>query len=83
MKEPLLDKVLTKMGINELNAMQQDAMSHILRGRNDVVVLSPTGTGKTLAYLLPLVQMLDAQSDAVQALVIVPCRELALQSATV
>lgn len=83
MKEPLLDKVLTKMGINELNAMQQDAMSHILRGRNDVVVLSPTGTGKTLAYLLPLVQMLDAQSDAVQALVIVPGRELALQSATV
>ena len=83
MKEQLLDKVLTKMGISELNAMQQDAMSHILRGRNDVVVLSPTGTGKTLAYLLPLVQMLDAQCDAVQALVIVPGRELALQSATV
>jgi len=83
MKEQLLDKVLTKMGISELNTMQQDAMSHILRGRNDVVVLSPTGTGKTLAYLLPLVQMLDAQKDAVQALVVVPGRELALQSAMV
>ena len=71
---------MAKLGIGELNPMQQDAMNHILRGRNDVVVLSPTGTGKTLAYLLPLVQMLDVQSDAVQALVVVPGRELALQS---
>lgn len=78
-----LEKILQKLGITELNPMQQDAINSILRGRNDVVVLSPTGTGKTLAYLLPLVQMLDAQSDSVQALVIVPGRELALQSATV
>ena len=78
-----VSEILAKLGIGELNEMQQDAMSHILRGRNDVVVLSPTGTGKTLAYLLPLVQMLDVQNDAVQALVIVPGRELALQSDTV
>ena len=71
------------MGISELNDMQQDVINHFLHGRNDIVVLSPTGTGKTLAYLLPLVQLLDAQSDAVQALVIVPGRELALQSNTV
>ena len=68
------------MGISELNDMQQDVINHFLHGRNDIVVLSPTGTGKTLAYLLPLVQFLDAQSDAVQALVVVPGRELALQS---
>ena len=49
-----LSEILAKLGIGELNPMQQDAMNHILRGRNDVVVLSPTGTGKTLAYLLPL-----------------------------
>lgn len=78
-----INDILAKLGICELNAMQQEAMNHILRGRNDVVVLSPTGTGKTLAYLLPLVQMLDAQSDDVQALVVVPGRELALQSDTV
>lgn len=71
------------MGISELNDMQQDVINHFLHGRNDIVVLSPTGTGKTLAYLLPLVQFLDAQSDAVQALVVVPGRELALQSNTV
>ena len=63
--------------------MQQETMQAVLRGRNDVVVLSPTGTGKTLAYLLPLVQMIDAGSAEVQALVVVPGRELALQSDTV
>ena len=60
--------------------MQQHAAEAILRSDGDVVLLSPTGTGKTLAYLLPLVQQLDASSDAVQALVVVPGRELALQS---
>ena len=63
--------------------MQQHAAEAILRSDGDVVLLSPTGSGKTLAYLLPLVQLLDASSDAVQALVVVPGRELALQSDTV
>ena len=78
-----INRILQKLGIDELNPMQQEAMDSILRSRNDVVVLSPTGTGKTLAYLLPLVQLIDAQSDQVQALVVVPGRELALQSDTV
>ena len=80
MKEQGFYHMLAKLGIDDLNVMQQEAMEHILRGRNDVVVLSPTGTGKTLAYLLPLVQMLDAAQESVQALVVVPGRELALQS---
>ena len=78
-----INRILQKLGVEELNPMQQEAIEAILRSRNDVVVLSPTGTGKTLAYLLPLVQLLDAQSDEVQALVVVPGRELALQSDTV
>lgn len=72
--------MLEKLGITELSDMQREAGDAILRGRQDVVVLSPTGSGKTLAYLLPLVQLVDAQSDQVQALVIVPGRELAQQS---
>ncbi len=72
--------MLEKLGITELNSMQREASDAILNGKQDVVVLSPTGTGKTLAYLLPLAQMVDAQSDEVQAMVIVPGRELALQS---
>ena len=80
MKDVNINKVLEKLNIDSLNAMQQESQECMLRGRNDVVVLSPTGSGKTLAYLLPLVQMLDAESDEVQALVVVPGRELAMQS---
>ena len=76
-------ELLAKLGIDQLNAMQEEAYEAIVRGRSDVVVLSPTGSGKTLAYLLPLTEMIDATSDDVQALVVVPGRELALQSATV
>ena len=75
-----LQDTLQKLGIAELNDMQREAYEAILRSRNDVIILSPTGSGKTLAYLLPLVQLLNAGSNEVQALVIVPGRELALQS---
>jgi len=77
------NRIIQKLGICELNDMQMDAINAIQHSRNDVLVLSPTGTGKTLAYLLPLIQLIDPQSDDVQALVIVPGRELALQSDTV
>ena len=79
----MIQKILEKLGINELNMMQQEAVNAILRTDRDVLVLSPTGTGKTLAYLLPLAELIDAKSDALQAVVVVPGRELALQSATV
>jgi superfamily II DNA/RNA helicase len=80
MKDVNINKVLEKLNIDSLNAMQLESQECMLRGRNDVVVLSPTGSGKTLAYLIPLVQMLNAESDEVQALVVVPGRELAMQS---
>ena len=75
-----INKVLDKLGISELNKMQQEAMNVILRKNDDVVILSPTGSGKTLAYLLPLIQKIDSQLSHVQMLVVVPGRELALQS---
>ncbi len=66
-----------------LNQMQLDTYREVTGTDADVVVVSPTGSGKTLAYMLPLAGMIDVSSDAVQAVVIVPNRELALQSAEV
>ena len=76
-------RILAKLGIDDLNAMQQEAVEAIAHSDKDVLILSPTGSGKTLAYLLPLAERIDAGSDELQAVVIVPGRELALQSATV
>lgn len=78
-----MNDILDKLGIHQLNDMQEEAVDAILRNDGDVVLLSPTGSGKTLAYLLPLTQMVNPQFDEVQAVVVVPGRELALQSATV
>ncbi len=76
------EEILSKLGLT-LNDMQEAAYDAISQGTGDVTILSPTGSGKTLAYLLPLSQQLDAQSNNLQALVVVPGRELALQSDTV
>lgn len=75
-----IETTLHKLRIEELNAMQQDTIDAVLHSDRDVVVLAPTGSGKTLAYLLPLATRLDPALDEVQAVVIVPGRELAMQS---
>lgn len=77
-----LKQCLKKAGIEQLNPMQQQMLS-VWPLYEDVVLLSATGTGKTLAYLLPLVLSLDPALDKVQAVVIVPSRELALQTESV
>ena len=76
----LYQQILDKLGISRLNKMQQDTCHAIAGNNGDVVVVSPTGTGKTLAYMLPLAGLIDKASDALQAVVIVPNRELAKQS---
>ncbi|MBU2973097.1 DEAD/DEAH box helicase [Zobellia sp. B3R18] len=70
--------ILKKLGIPSLNPMQEEALSVIGKNMNNVL-LSPTGTGKTLAFLLPLLETLDAECSEIQALVLVPSRELAIQ----
>lgn len=72
--------ILKNLQIDSLNAMQQAVGESMLQNDNDIVLLSPTGSGKTLAYLLPLIQLLSPDNDEVQAVVLVPGRELALQS---
>lgn len=71
-------ELLQRLSIAELNPMQREAHRAIGTGR-DVVLVAPTGSGKTLAFLLPLAERLDAEGEGVQALVLVPARELALQ----
>lgn len=70
--------ILAKLGIEELNAMQIEAQS-VIAANAEIVLLSPTGTGKTLAFLLPIIAELNANSTEVQVLIIVPSRELAIQ----
>ena len=80
MREKKKVDVLRRLGIEALSDMQLGMKDAMLGGDRDVVLLSATGSGKTLAYLLPLTMMLDAESDVLQAVVVVPGRELALQS---
>ena len=73
---------LARLGISDLNPMQQEMLQLYGRERK-IVLLSPTGSGKSVAYLLPLLGTLDADACEVQALVLVPSRELALQTSDV
>ncbi len=70
--------ILAKLQIEELNQMQKEAIATINKNDN-VILLSPTGTGKTLAFSLPLLEFLDPSLEEVQALILVPSRELAIQ----
>ena len=78
-----IQKILQKLNISSLNDMQTVTGEAISKGWQDVVVLSPTGSGKTLAYLLPTLEKINPHLSKVQMAVIVPGRELALQSANV
>lgn len=71
--------ILQHLGIQQLNDMQKQSLQDYDKSDN-IVLLSPTGSGKTLAYLLPLVQHLHARSGDVQAIILVPSRELAMQT---
>lgn len=71
-------EILEKLRIEALNPMQEEAIPSIERN-SSTVLISPTGTGKTLTFLLPVLKGLDMNSKEVQALILVPSRELAIQ----
>ncbi|WP_405206271.1 DEAD/DEAH box helicase [Aquimarina sp. LLG6339-5] len=70
--------ILQKLGIEKLNPMQEEAKLAISSSDN-IILLSPTGTGKTLAFLLPIIEALDKNCTEIQTLILVPSRELAIQ----
>ena len=73
-----ITQALANLKIEALNPMQEASIDAWREG-NDLILLSPTGSGKTLAYLLPLLENLKPEATGVQAVVLVPSRELALQ----
>ena len=73
-----ISKMLTPLKIDELNELQLAALKAVQEDK-DLVLLSDTGSGKTLGYLLPILTLMDEKATGTQALVIVPSRELAIQ----
>jgi len=73
-------KKLQKQGIKQPTPIQEQAIPHLLAGR-DLIGKAQTGTGKTLAFLLPILEQIDLESKTVQALIVAPTRELARQIA--
>ena len=71
-------KALDKKGFTQATAIQGGAIPYFMQGR-DVVAKAPTGTGKTYAFGIPMVEHVDPQSDQVQGLILAPTRELAVQ----
>ena len=77
----LSDRIVTQlegMGITEPTNIQEQAIPYLLSGK-DVVGQSQTGTGKTAAFALPMIERIDWQRPVIQALVLTPTRELAMQ----
>ena len=77
---PELLKAVEKMGFEEASPIQTAVIPTILAGR-DVVGQSSTGSGKTAAFAIPAIDKVDVQSRAVQVLILLPTRELAVQVA--
>jgi len=73
----MIEKVLTGLKISSLNEMQRVAIA--AAESRDTIILSPTGSGKTIAFLIPLLKQLEDSKQGVQSLVLAPSRELALQ----
>jgi ATP-dependent RNA helicase DeaD len=75
---PEIQTALDELGYEEPTPIQEQAIPELLAG-NDVIGQAQTGTGKTAAFGLPLLQYLDPASDEVQAIVLTPTRELCIQ----
>jgi superfamily II DNA/RNA helicase len=76
--KPFLQEAWAKSGFQAATAIQEEAIPFIQEGK-DLIAESPTGTGKTLAYLLPLLNKVDADLPALQAVVLASSQELVMQ----
>ena len=72
---------ITELGVEQPMPVQEEVIPYLLGNRNDIIALAQTGTGKTAAFGIPLLQRTDARVKQTQALVLSPTRELCLQIA--
>lgn len=72
-------RAVTDLGFLSPTAIQAQAIPQILESEKDLIALAQTGTGKTAAFGLPILQQLDSNSEQVQAIILCPTRELCLQ----
>ena len=77
-QSPTLDKIIESLPFGSLNDMQF-ATLEANKEMKDMLLLSDTGSGKTIGFLLPLLELLDSAKTVTQAMIIVPSRELAIQ----
>lgn len=77
-REDLL-KAITELGFEFPMPVQEKVIPHLLNENNDVIALAQTGTGKTAAFGLPVLQRIDISLKKPQALILSPTRELCLQ----
>ncbi|WP_313500958.1 DEAD/DEAH box helicase [Kaistella carnis] len=73
-----LQKIYQNLQIQDMNQMQKSAYK-ASENEKDLLLLSPTGSGKTLAFLFPVLRNLKKENSGIQAMILVPSRELALQ----
>ena len=78
---PEICKAIQEMGYETPMPVQEEVIPFLLEGGNDIVALAQTGTGKTAAFGLPLIQKVNVQKCVPQALILCPTRELCLQIA--
>ena len=71
-------KALEKKGYGWPTTIQAEAIPHFMQWK-DVIAKAPTGTGKTFAFGIPMIEHIDAENEAVQGLILAPTRELAIQ----
>ena len=74
-------RAIEELGFEHPMPVQEEVIPYLLGNKNDVIALAQTGTGKTAAYGLPLLQKTDAGSKDTQAIILSPTRELCLQIA--
>ena len=78
LKEPII-KALTDLGYESPTVIQEQAIPQIITSKSDLKAFAQTGTGKTAAFSLPILELLDTSSNNVQAIILSPTRELAVQ----